>query len=265
VSARGHERLGRQAPFALLLAALVAFAWAVLSAWSLSPWAGYLDHRVLEHVPLRLTPRYLGLLGLFVAGWVLMSAAMMLPTSLPLVRLFARTTAGRRDRGGLVALLIIGYLAVWGVVGLLAHLGDLAVHETVHRLTWLGRHEWAVGATTLAVAGVVQLTPLRNACLTRCRSPLSFLAERWGRGAPRRDAIALGVRHGTFCVGCCWPLMAVMFAFACGSLGWMLVLGAAMGLEKNAPWGRRLTAPIAVLLLAGAAVTVGLGTTGHLG
>jgi len=252
-----------RAAFPLVLTALIVVAWLQLSLWSLSPYARYLDHRALEELPFRLSPTYLGLLGLFVLGWLLMSVAMMLPTSLPLVRTFHRMVGRRTDRGRLVALLVAGYLAVWTIVGLLAHLGDLGVHEAVHRLAWLERREWLVGSVTLALAGVVQLTPLKHACLTRCRSPLSFVAEHWGGGAPRRDALALGMRHGLFCVGCCWPLMLVMFAFACGNVGWMAGLGAVMAVEKNAAWGRRLTAPIGVALLVAAVATAVVGA-GHL-
>jgi len=217
----------------------------------------------LEHLPIALSAPYLLLLTLFVSGWVLMSVAMMLPTSLPLVNAFHRMLAGRRDRGALVATLVVGYVAVWTTVGLLAHVGDLSVHALVHRWSWLHEREWVVAVATLATAGVLQLTPLKDACLTRCRSPLSFVAEHWGRGAARRDALLLGVRHGAFCVGCCWPLMLLMFAFACGNVGWMLGLGAVMALEKNAPWGRRMTLPLGVALLV-AAAAVGLAAGAHL-
>lgn len=251
----GGAGAASRAALPLVLTALIIVAWAQVSLWSLSPYARYLDHRALEELPFRLSTHYLALLGAFVLGWLLMSVAMMLPTSLPLVRIFQRMVARRADRGRLVALLIIGYLAVWTLVGLLAHLGDLGVHEAVHRLAWLERREWLVGAATLAFAGVVQLSPLKDACLTRCRSPLSFVAERWGRGAPARDAAVLGMRHGLFCVGCCWPLMLVMFAFACGNVGWMAGLGVVMAVEKNVAWGRRLTVPVgAALLIAAAAI-----------
>lgn len=252
---------GTRRPHAILplvLGGMIALAWAELALWSASPYARYLDHRALEHLPLSLSGAYLALLGAFVAGWVLMSVAMMLPTSLPLVLTFRRLLAGRRDAGALVALLVAGYLAVWTAVGVVAHLGDLGVHQLVDHWPWLHRREGLVTVATLAAAGILQLTPLKHACLTRCRSPLSFVAERWGRGAPRRDALALGVRHGLFCVGCCWPLMLLMFAFACGNLGWMLGLGAVMALEKNVAWGHRLTRPLGVALLLAAPVALAL-------
>lgn len=260
LSREGGAGVTSRAAFPLVLTALIVVAWLQLSLWSLSPYARYLDHRALEELPFRLAPAYLALLGLFVLGWLLMSVAMMLPTSLPLVRTFHRMLGRRPDRGRLLTLLVAGYLAVWTIVGLLAHLGDLGVHEAVHRLAWLERREWLVGTATLALAGVVQLTPLKHACLTRCRSPLSFVAERWGRGAPRRDALALGMHHGLFCVGCCWPLMLVMFAFACGNVGWMAGLGAVMAAEKNAAWGRWLTVPIGAALVIAAAVVAARGS-----
>src|SRR4029077_2307682 len=98
------------------------------------------------------------------------------------------------------------------------------------------------------VAGLYQFSSLKYACLDQCRSPMTFIVKRWGGAHPRRDAFRLGVDHGIYCVGCCWSLMLVMFAVATGSLAWMLLLGIVMGLEKNLPWGRRLSAPVGVIL-----------------
>src|SRR6266446_3475833 len=124
---------------------------------------------------------------------------------------------------------------------------DLAVASNVG---WLGSHAWVISAVTLAGAGVYQFSSLKYRCLEKCRSPLSFITEHWHGRGERGQAFILGVHHGLFCVGCCWLLMLLMFAVGVGSLGWMLALGAVMALEKNMPWGRRVSAPLGVALLA---------------
>ena len=118
------------------------------------------------------------------------------------------------------------------------------------------RHGWVLGAVTIAVAGAFQFSSLKYRCLEKCRTPLSFVIERWRGQAQGRQAFVLGAHHGLFCVGCCWALMLLMFAVGTGSLGWMLLLAAVMAIEKNVRWGRRLSAPLGVALLAWAFVLV---------
>jgi predicted metal-binding membrane protein len=119
----------------------------------------------------------------------------------------------------------------------------------VAQSAWLEAHAWAMGAGILVLAGLYQFTPLKYACLDKCRSPLSFITEHWRGNQERTQAFRLGMRHGLFCIGCCWSLMLLMFAVGVGNLGWMLVLGALMAIEKNLPWGRRVSAPLGVVLL----------------
>jgi predicted metal-binding membrane protein len=106
------------------------------------------------------------------------------------------------------------------------------------------------GAGPLLLAGGFQFTKLKYRCLDKCRAPLGFVTQHWRGSDTRLQALQLGVHHGLFCVGCCWALMFLMFAVGTGSIGWMLVLGAVMALEKNMPWGRKLSAPLGLLLLA---------------
>ena len=111
---------------------------------------------------------------------------------------------------------------------------------------------------TLIFAGLYQFSPLKYHCLDKCRSPLSFITQYW---TGRHEAVAafrLGVHHGLFCLGCCWSLMLVMFAVGTGSLAWMLALGAVMAIEKNLPWGRRLSRPVGLTLILGG-IGLGLG------
>ena len=183
-----------------------------------------------------------------------MTAAMMLPTVLPLLHRFERLTAARADRRVLVALLIAGYLLVWAAFGLAAHLLDTALHLIVGQSAWLAVNGWVLGALVLAMAGAFQFTRLKYRCLDRCRTPLSFIAQYWRGRRPKWNAFLLGGHHGAFCVGCCWAIMLLMFVVGTGNVGYMLVLGAIMALEKNAPWGRRLSHPLGFALLSWAAI-----------
>lgn len=243
-------RVNTRGLFIPLLVALIALAWVGLWAWGQSPYGRFLGHNQLRQV----TSEDAALLAFFVAGWTVMVFAMMLPTSLPLLTLFYRMTRSRPDSLWLLTLLIAGYVGVWAWFGILVHLGDLVLHEVVARSAWLETNSWALGAGTLAMAGVYQFTRLKYHCLDKCRSPFSFITEHWTGRNPRIQSFRLGLHHGVFCLGCCWSLMLLMFAVGAGSIGWMLVLGALMGIEKNLPWGRRLSKPLGAALLAGAII-----------
>jgi predicted metal-binding membrane protein len=231
-----------------LLAALVALTWIALWLWGQSPHGRFLSHEEIGHG--HRSNSYVVLLALFVAAWTLMTVAMMLPTSLPLVALFHSFVRKRAHQGRLVALLLAGYLTVWTLFGLFAHLADRGIHELVERSGWLAGNEWLIGAATIAVAGLYQFSSLKYRCLDKCRSPLSFILEHWRGSNEKRQAFRLGVHHGIFCIGCCWSLMLVMFAVGVGNIGWMLALGAVMALEKNVPIGRRMSMALGVLLVA---------------
>ncbi len=237
--------------FTALTVGLVALAWLVLWLWGQSPYGRFLSHEELGEVELGLDSDALLLALVFVGGWTLMTFAMMLPTSLPLVTLFQTITRRRADRRRLVVLLVAGYLSVWALFGVVAHLGDRGLHEAVEQSAWLEDRAWALGAATLLVAGAYQFTPLKYHCLDKCRSPLSFIMEYWRGSHEQALAFRLGVHHGVFCVGCCWSLMLLMFAVGVGNLGWMLALGTVMAVEKNMPWGRALSAPLGLALIGG--------------
>jgi predicted metal-binding membrane protein len=258
-------------PFLAAFIALIALAWLVLWLWERSPSGNFLSHDVppppaLVGIPGHGSSDTIHSLGghehdgtaghrgaslpVVVTGWTLMTAAMMLPTTVPLLALFHAMTRRRSDRPLLVALLIAGYLAVWALFGVVAHAGDHRLHALVGQSDWLARRDWLIAAATVLVAGLYQFTPLKYHCLDRCRSPLGFVMGHWRGRHERRQALRLGIHHGLFCVGCCWSLMLLMFAVGVGSLGWMLLLGAVMAAEKNLPWGRRLSTPLGLILLA---------------
>jgi predicted metal-binding membrane protein len=234
------------------LAAVVAAGWVALAVWGASPWARYLSHQGLaEGAGLPET-------ALFVGGWLLMSVAMMLPTTWPLLVTFQALVRRRRQPAVLVGLLVAGYVVTWSIVGLLLHSADRLVHTAVESVSWLATHPGLIAAGTVLVAGVYQFAPLKYRCLDECRSPLGFLMNHWRGVSERREAFTIGVRHGLFCVGCCWSLMLLMFAVGVGSLVWMFALGTIMSIEKNATWGKTLSRPLGIVLI-GAGSTLVLG------
>lgn len=252
------ERAGLpwRGPALPLIGSLIALAWLSLLIWQRSPYGRYLDHGQWTQIGLsaslcRALPQGRVVLPavFYVIGWTLMSAAMMLPTALPLIGLFARMTAPRPDQGRLLALVVAGYLLIWGAFGLAAHVADAGLHQIVAASPWLALNGWAIGAVVLAIAGAFQFSALKYHCLDRCRTPLSVINHHWHGREPRHDALRLGLSHGLFCVGCCWALMLLTFVVGTGNVGWMLALGAVMAIEKNFRWGRRLSAPLGIALL----------------
>ena len=247
-----------------LLSAMVGLAWLLLGLWSASPYSRYLaadawgERSWLAEVSQVVPLGEVVLPVFFQTGlWLLMCVAMMLPTTLPLVVIWHRLVSRHRDRPWLQGLLIAGYLSVWGVFGLLIAGVDAGLHQRVQFQTWLTAHSWLLGASPFALAGLFQFSPLKDQCLEQCRSPLSFALAAWQRGRLRWQSWWLGVRHGLYCVGCCWALMLLMFGVGMGNLGWMLLLGAVMAAEKNLPWGRYLRQPLGIALLM-AALAMGL-------
>jgi predicted metal-binding membrane protein len=255
--------LERRGAFLPLIGGLIALAWLTLVVWERGPYGRYLDHgRWLDSglaadLCRALPAGSIVLPGLlYVGGWLLMTAAMMLPTTLPLLGIFGRLVEPRRDRATLLTLVIVGYLSIWAAFGLAAHFLDLLLHALVAGNPWLTFNGWIVGAGVLAAAGAFQFSALKYHCLDKCRTPFGFVNEHWHGRAAHRQALLLGLHHGMFCVGCCWAIMLLMFVVGTGSVGWMLVLGALMAIEKNASWGRRLSAPLGVALMVCSAAVI---------
>jgi predicted metal-binding membrane protein len=244
--------------FAGIVASLIALAWVSLWLWQRSPQGRFLGHEDTAGID----GDYGAVLVVFVAGWTLMTIAMMLPTSLPLVAFFRSLVRARADKVRLVALLVLGYLAVWTGFAVGVHAGDQIVHATVARSGWLEANSWVIAAGTFAFAGAYQFSSLKHRCLEQCRTPVAFVLARWGRPREQRAAFRLGVEHGVFCLGCCWSLMLVMFAVGLGSLAWMLGLAVVMATEKNVSWGRQLSRPVGALLLVWSVVLTVAGVLG---
>lgn len=229
----------------------------VLLAWGLMLALLALEQTaVIEHDAILTDGRLAWPLALvvFVAAWQLMTAAMMLPTSLPMVRAFAVTVRGQRQPRLALTAFLAGYFAIWTGFAFVALGGDALLHGLVDRWTWLADRPGLIGGAMLTGAGVFQFSPLKERCLAECRSPLQFLWRHYRRGVG--GAWQLGLRHGIFCVGCCWALMLVMFAVGIGSLAWMAGLTGVMLIEKTSRWGRRLIPIVGVILIGWGLLTL---------
>jgi predicted metal-binding membrane protein len=235
-----------RAPAPVVLA--IAAAWAIAIVAELTGTAHDLHHDALiEGGP----PLWAGLF-LFLVAWQAMVVAMMLPSSLPLVRMFEAVSARQASPTTARAAFLGGYAVVWTGFGALAFLGDAVVHHTVDTVPWLERHQFLIGGGVLALAGAFQLSDLKERCLSKCRAPGPFLLAHYRRGAA--GGYRLGLRHGLFCLGCCWALMLVMFAAGVAMLWWMAALTAVMVYEKTGRHGDRIAPVVGVLLLVLAAV-----------
>jgi predicted metal-binding membrane protein len=187
----------------------------------------------------------LGALGWFVGVWVVMMAAMMFPSVSPTVALYSRMTRSRAPLAPLV--FTSGYLLTWTAAGLLAFgISDLGGSALGDELSWNNAGRWVAGGILL-VAALYELTPFKDLCLAKCRSPLGFLLGSWRGGLS--GALQMGTRHGAWCVGCCWALMAALFALGAMSIAWMAFVAALIAAEKTLPLGRSVTYGIAAILL----------------
>jgi predicted metal-binding membrane protein len=197
--------------------------------------------------------------GVFLAVWSAMMAAMMLPAAAPMIVVFASAQA-RRERPTAVPtwIFVSGYLLVWVATGAAVYVLVQVGSETATLLSSADRASLAPLAlgVTLVAAGLYQFTPIKRVCLTHCRSPFAFVAQYWRDGW--LGALRMGIRHGTYCLGCCWALFAVLVAAGVMSLAWMLLLTLAVFVEKVLPQGQRISTAVGVVFVAlGLAVASG--------
>jgi predicted metal-binding membrane protein len=193
-----------------------------------------------------------GTLGFYLTSWVVMMAAMMFPSVAPLVAIYAGLQRDRQAKAmpapiGATSFLVGGYLVAWTVAGLAAY-GLLQAGRALvgDELAWDAGGRW-VAVGVLLGAAAYEFTPLKDACLTRCRGPLSFILESWRDG--RLGALRMGIEHGAWCVGCCWALMAALFALGVMSIAWMVVVALLIAVEKLLPWRTVATGAVAAVLV----------------
>jgi predicted metal-binding membrane protein len=195
---------------------------------------------------------------LLLAMWTAMMVAMMVPSAAPLILLFARADRQKTMTGtaASAAMLIAGYLIVWTGFSVLATLATWGLLSAALLSPMLVSTSSILGGALLVAAGVFQLTSLKNACLTRCRSPMSFLMAEWRNG--QWGAFVMGLKHGAYCVGCCWMLMALLFVAGVMNLLWVAAIAAFVLIEKVAPKGELIgRAAGVVLIMVGGALFVG--------
>jgi predicted metal-binding membrane protein len=192
-----------------------------------------------------------GAVGFFLITWVVMIGAMMFPSAAPMVVAYDRIRVHRRELGKSgpaagTALFVGGYVLSWAAFGLLGWaLYQAAKDLSINGLSWDRGGPYLAGGVIL-LAAVYELTPLKHACLRKCRSPMAFLFGGWRDGS--LGALRLGVEHGAWCVGCCWALMAALFALGVMSIPWMAFVGALIAGEKLLPWARNASLSITALL-----------------
>jgi predicted metal-binding membrane protein len=217
---------------------LVAWAYLVHLAWKTRT-LGTMDMARDMAMPQLQSWGAFDLLPLFVM-WTLMMVAMMVPSVAPLILIFAR--AHRQKRGGRAvgsaAILLLGYLLVWTAFSVLATLTQWGLHSAAIVSPMMVSTSSVFAGLLLVAAGVFQFTPSKRACLVRCRSPLSFLMSEWRDG--RWGTLVMGLKHGAYCVGCCWLLMALLFVAGVMNLLWVGAIAVFMLVEKAASQGEGL-------------------------
>jgi len=216
------------------LAGITALAWAYVGylAWDM----GRMDMSMDMAMPHMQTWGVLDL-GLLCVMWAVMMVAMMVPSAAPMLLMFTTINRRRRTQQPYVptTIFLAGYLLVWTGFSVLAMLAQWGLHSTALLSSMMVSTSPLLGGFVLLVAGSFQWTPLKYTCLTRCRSPLGFLMTDWREG--HRGALIMGLRHGMYCVGCCWFLMALLFVAGVMNLLWVAAIAAFVLVEKVVPRG----------------------------
>lgn len=198
---------------------------------------------------------FLDLLALYMM-WSVMMVAMMVPSAAPLVLLFANVNRKRQQRADPLiptGLFLLGYLLVWVGFSAAATLTQWGLHTAALISPMMVSASPLLGGLLLIAAGLFQWTPIKQACLRYCRSPLGFLTVEWREGKGR--ALFMGLKHGALCVGCCWVLMALLFVAGVMNLLWVASIAAFVLMEKVAPRGAQIgLATGAILVLGGVAL-----------
>jgi predicted metal-binding membrane protein len=235
---------------AAALAVIVALAWLYLLAGAgtgMSPLAmtTWLPPLGASLPPTAWTPSYAVLMALM---WWVMMIAMMLPSAAPFVLIHARVAERASEPATVSAMFLAGYLAAWLAFSLVAVLAQWALEASRlfdPAMMW-SVNRW-LSVALLIAAGLYQLTPIKAVCLSHCRSPILYLASHWRKG--HLGALRMGLAHGTYCLGCCWLLMALLFVGGAMNLLWIAGLSIVVLVEKLFPWGQWFGRVLGALLL----------------
>lgn len=230
----------------------------LLLAFAAAAWAVLVSQRG-DNMDMAMASPTMGLRApMFLAIWVVMMVAMMFPTAAPMILTFHHVQANKRRRGeGFVAtwVFVAGYMLVWTLSGIAAYGCAIAVEAIAARFLISPPTAARIGGGLLVAAGIYQLTPLKDLCLSKCRTPISFIMTSWRDGIP--GALRMGLLHGAYCLGCCWLLFAVLFPLGIMNIAAMAAITLVIFAEKTVPWAHsvaRITA--AALITYGALVIV---------
>lgn len=177
---------------------------------------------------------------LFLAIWVAMMVAMMFPTAAPMILVFARVHAGKRQRGQPFVptwIFVSSYLVVWTAFGALAYAVAVGAERLAEQSMWLMENAARFGGGVLVLAGLYQLSPLKYTCLSKCRTPLDFIMGSWREGYS--GSFRMGLEHGAYCLGCCWLLFVILFPLGVMNVAAMAVITFLVFAEKSLPLGRQ--------------------------
>jgi predicted metal-binding membrane protein len=241
-SARERPRPALGVPAVVVVA--IAAGWALAVGAQVTGEAGSLHHDAL----IEGGPPVGSALVLFLLAWQAMIAAMMLPSSLPLIRLYAVTSSQQPRPRLVLAAFLAGYALVWTAFGSIAFLADVGLHRVVDGIPSLHDRPLLIAGAVLGLAGAFQFSGFKDRCLSKCRHPGPCLRARYRRGATA--GLRLGLGHGLFCLGCCWALMLVMFATGAAVLWWMAALTLIMLYEKTGRHGAAATRVVGLGLIA---------------
>lgn len=258
-----RERL----PVLAALAGLTALSWAYLAAMA-GGMHEMVDSPAMADMPgmaqgaMRSAPWTAAHFAMMLGMWAVMMVGMMLPAAAPMILFFATFARRSREQGHHVApvgIFVAGYLAVWSTFALVATTLQWGLDRAALLSSQMAAISPILGGTILIAAGLYQWTPLKNACLGLCRSPVAFIMGRWRAG--RGGAFRMGVEHGAYCVGCCWALMALLFVGGVMNLLWVAAITLAVLAEKLAPRGGWIAKAFGVALVLGGAwvIAAGLG------
>ena len=226
----------------LILGCLLVLA---AAAWALLVWQSAMADEKMVGLTMGLAA------PMFLTIWVAMMVAMMFPTAAPMILMFHQGQAGRRQQGQPFVstwVFVAAYLAVWTVFGALAYVAATAGQLLVESQNVSMDNVARLGGGVIAVAGLYQLSPLKYACLSKCRTPLSFVLTSWRDGIA--GALRMGLVHGGYCLGCCWLLFVILFPLGIMNVAAMAVITLLIFAEKSLPIGRGIGKVAALALIA---------------
>lgn len=225
-----------------LLLMLTVASWALI-VWQAS--AGSMDGTAMASPTMGMRA------PLFLATWTVMMVAMMAPAAAPMVLTFHRIQFGKCQRGETFVatwVFVAAYMLVWALSGIAAYAGAVVAETIATRFALPSAAAARIGGVLLVAAGLYQLTPLKDRCLTQCRTPIGFIMTSWRDGLA--GALQMGLRHGLYCLGCCWLLFVVLFPLGIMNISAMAAVTLVIFAEKTLPWGRPVARATAAALVA---------------